>query len=141
MKNFVLIIVLSNLTILGKAQGNLQFNQVLTYNGTLTSSTSPGLSPTYSCPAGKVWKIESKTKTPCKNNGYYVNYPAVTTLNCYLNGTWFQDYYVSEEINNSPLWLKAGDYIYFELINQNTIAFPNASYPYFMSIIEYNITP
>jgi tRNA A58 N-methylase Trm61 len=40
------------------AQGNLQFNQVVTYTGTGSGSFSY-TSPTWTVPAGKVWKIES----------------------------------------------------------------------------------
>ena len=47
MKNFFLIIILSSLTLMGKAQGNLQFNQAKLVN---TIDTVP---------SGKVWKIES----------------------------------------------------------------------------------
>ena len=47
MKNLFLIIVLSTLTLLGKAQGSLQFNQAKLVN---TIDTVP---------SGKVWKIES----------------------------------------------------------------------------------
>jgi hypothetical protein len=47
MKNFFLIIALSTFTLLGKAQGNLQFSQAKLVN---TIDTVP---------SGKVWKIES----------------------------------------------------------------------------------
>ena len=122
--------------------GSLQFNQVLTYNGTLavTPGWSSALSPTYTCPAGKVWKIESKTRTPyfsAINNG--------AKLLSYLNSVQFQDFYTSNTasyssglIETSPLWLKAGDNIYFEFTNSTNNGF---SLPYYLSIIEYNIVP
>ena len=38
------------------AQGNLQFNQVLTFEGTILNGTT--LTPEFTPPTGKVWKIE-----------------------------------------------------------------------------------
>ncbi len=145
MKNFFLIIVLSSLTLIGKAQGNLQFNQVLTYNGNLVASVSnTSSSPTYTCPAGKVWKIESKTRTPKLVGGLN------GILRCYLNTISLEDLYyqapnaIMQMIDNSPLWLKAGDSIYFVLSNEfinNMQPQTNANTSYYLSIIEYNIVP
>jgi hypothetical protein len=127
-------------TFICKAQaGNLQFNQVLTYNGTLTSTSNPALSPIYTCPAGKVWKIESKTRTPLTQ---YLGSGGSTTLSFYLNGVWTRDLYptgsytgnYAQMIDTSPLWLKAGDNIYFEFCCAGSAT-------YTMSIIEYNIVP
>jgi hypothetical protein len=145
MKNFFLIIALSSLSILSKAQGNLQFNQVLTYSGNLTSLGSGGSgttasSPTYTCPAGKVWKIESKTRAP-----KLVMY-SYGLLKCYLNSILFTDLYTTDGslggsahmIDNAPIWLKAGDNIYYEYINTGN---GNYTTSYYLSIIEYNIVP
>jgi hypothetical protein len=129
MKNLFLIIILSSLTLIGKAQGNLQFNQVLTYNGNLTLYTNTN-SPIYTCPAGKVWKIESKTRTPLAVNA--------GTLSSYLNSTSLIDLYQGNTVDNSPIWLKAGDDIYFSVYNP---AGYNITTSYYLSIIEYNIVP
>ena len=134
MKNLFLIIILSSLTLIGKAQGNLQFNQVLTYNGTITATSYNTVSgPTYTCPTGKVWKIESKTRTPntIGANGVY------GTLEFYLNGTLCQDVYGSG-IDTAPFWLKSGDNIYYRFSNTSGSSLM-ASYT--ISIIEYNIVP
>ena len=66
------------------SQGNLQFNQVLTFGGTLCASCNQ---PIGTVPVGKVWKIESK---------------GGATINT-VNGT-----AVTQTINY-PFWLKAGD--------------------------------
>jgi hypothetical protein len=133
MKNFFLLIALSTLTLLCKAQGNLQFNQVLTYNGNLTLywNGPAGVSPIYTCPTGKVWKIESKTRTPLTING--------GQLLSYLNSTSLIDLYPGTT-DNSPIWLKAGDNIYFDIIN-TAFTGNNITTSYYLSIIEYNIVP
>ena len=116
--------------------GTLQFNQVLTYNGTLviTAGWTSVLSPTYTCPAGKVWKIECKTRTPNQVTGSMGSYGI---LAFYLNGTSSQDSYANG-IETAPFWLKSGDNIYFRFSNDfgNSLV---ASYT--ISIIEYNIAP
>jgi hypothetical protein len=142
MKNFFLIIALSTFTLLGKAQGNLQFNQVLTYNGTLLPS---GLltSPTYTCPAGKVWKIESKTRAPQTLSGSAPQVSWSGKLSFYLNSNSLQDLYVGSStsiIETSPLWLKAGDNIYFEFTFTG-VPISSCFALYYLSIIEYNIVP
>jgi hypothetical protein len=142
MKNLFLIILLSTLTLIIKAQGNLQFNQVLTYNGTLLPS---GLltSPTYTCPAGKVWKIESKTRAPQTLSGFSGQSGWQGKLSFYLNSAQLQDLYVGSStsvLETSPLWLKAGDNIYFEF-TYTGIPISNCFALYYLSIIEYNIVP
>ncbi len=66
------------------SQGNLQFNQVLTYGGTLSASSYQSIG---TVPVGKVWKIESKGGSTINT----VNGNAVTQTISY------------------PFWLKAGD--------------------------------
>jgi hypothetical protein len=82
MKHLINLTFLFFLTI-SNAQGNLQFNQVLTYGGTLCASC---YQPIGTVPAGKVWKIESKE--------------GITLTN--ING-------INLTLTNFPLWLKAGD--------------------------------
>jgi hypothetical protein len=141
MKNFFLIIALSSLSILSKAQGNLQFNQVLTYNGIITANlSSPVSGPTYTCPTGKVWKIESKTRTPNTIGGANGAYG---TIEFYLNGTLSQDLY-GTGVDTAPFWLKAGDIINYRYSISyspgNSIS-NSVTASYTMSIIEYNIVP
>lgn len=80
------LLTLSHLLFLSTcfSQGNLQFNQVLTFGGTLCASCSQ---PIGTVPAGKVWKIESK---------------GGATINT-VNGV-----SVTQSISY-PFWLKAGD--------------------------------
>ena len=138
MKNKISIVVfLMLMTIIYKAQGgSLQFNQVLTYNGTITANytSGPVSGSIYTCPTGKVWKIECKTRTPNQVTGSMGSYGI---LEFYLNGTSSQDSYANG-IETAPFWLKSGDNIYFRFSNDygNSLV---ASYT--ISIIEYNIAP
>ena len=131
MKKFILFCSLLFVTKGVFAQGNLQFNQVLTYNGAIgTYLGLSSLSATYTVPTGKVWKIETKSITS-------------SSLTFLINGRTFRDVEVRYSgfgsgtmvfysISN-PIWLKAGDYINF-----NSTAYVD---DYFISIIEYNIVP
>jgi len=82
MKHLITLTFLFFLSI-SNAQGNLQFNQVLTYGGTLCASCNQ---PIGTVPAGKVWKIESKEGSTLTN----------------ING-------INLTLTNFPMWLKAGD--------------------------------
>lgn len=83
MKHLITLTFLFFLAI-SNAQGNLQFNQVLTYGGTLCASCNQ---PIGTVPAGKVWKVESK---------------GGATINT-VNGT-----PITQTVTY-PFWLKAGD--------------------------------
>jgi hypothetical protein len=117
MKNKILSAVfLMLMTFIFEAQGgSLQFNQVLTYNGTITANvtSSPVSGSIYTCPTGKVWKIECKTRTPNQVTGSMGSYGI---LAFYLNGTSSQDSYANG-IETAPFWLKSGDNIYFRFSN------------------------
>ena len=103
------------------AQGNLQFNQVITLNFALSSSASSSI---YTVPVGKVWKVESVSGSSAASSG--ASYMQI-------NGT-------NVPIGNSPLtlmnaiWLKSGDQI-------NIYNGYGLSAGYFCSIIEFNIIP
>jgi hypothetical protein len=117
MKNKILSAVfLMLMTFIFEAQGgSLQFNQVLTYNGTITANVTSGpvSGSIYTCPTGKVWKIECKTRTPNQVTGSMGSYGI---LAFYLNGTSSQDSYANG-IETAPFWLKSGDNIYFRFSN------------------------
>lgn len=113
-----------------QAQYNLQFNQVITLNGTPTPCINTVID---TVPTGKVWKIESWTN----NNQVNIFFNNTQFNNHYLavwgnsNGTQMQ---LSSNLN--PIWLKAGDVI--SVLVQNQFC---TSSPYFFSIIEFNLTP
>ena len=61
------------------SQGNLQFNQVLTYSAVICSNCNQPIGPV---PVGKVWKIEFKEGGGCLNvNGMVLS---LTQLPCWL---------------------------------------------------------
>lgn len=112
------------------AQGNLQFNQVITLNGT----PSPcALVIIDTVPIGKIWKIESWTNSNevniYFNNSQYNNHFLAVWGNS--NGTQMQ-----LSTNFNPIWLKAGDIISVMISNQFCVA-----KPYFFSILEFNVVP
>lgn len=76
------------------SQGNLQFNQVLTFGGTLCASCNQ---PVGTVPAGKVWKIEFK------EGGGLLN----------VNG-------MNLSLNQLPCWLKNGDIVALNGNNSST---------------------
>jgi hypothetical protein len=129
MKNYLLFFYLLFTSGLN-AQGNLQFNQVVTLNGTPTPCVNTNID---TVPAGKVWKIEAWT-----NNN---------EVNIYFNNTLYNNHFLAVWGNNNgtqmqlssnmnPIWLKGGDVISVTISNQ----FCQAR-PYFFSILEFNITP
>ncbi len=114
------------ITFFVKAQGNLQFNRVLTYSGTLYGGTS---SDTWTVPTGKVWKIES---LPNPGSELYAGTPSFS-LNFLLNGTSIINYYALKPII-MPIWLKASDNIKFSYSGNYSTAVN-----YYISIIEFNV--
>jgi hypothetical protein len=147
-KIFTLAILLFSMA--SYAQGNLQFNQVLTYSGTLNCGQA---SPTWTVPAGKVWKIEYRSTVignPNYDNSQGVVGPYGPLFS--LNGIKVSDTHgpSSSIPNNSwgltsdvkqPMWLKSGDQIQFSLNGFNGECSDYKKYNYAISILEYNIIP
>jgi hypothetical protein len=94
------------------AQGNLQFNQVLILDGNTST-------PTYTVPAGKVWKVESATISSI--NGY---------LALSINGSAASILQVVNGGNNLPYWIPAGTLVGFYIASVGKV-----------SIIEFNVIP
>ena len=99
------------------AQGNLQFNQVLTFVGN-TAETN-----IYSVPPGKVAKISKELHYYGNSSAYrtqfsFNGYPTLSTSNIDITGMWLRE--------NDVLGTLVGTY---------------ASNYWVLSIIEYNIIP
>lgn len=112
------------------AQGNLQFNQVLSYSQLYTTNTIGSTysysSQIYEVPVGKVWKIE---KFLMKNNNSSAG-PYLKVNNAFqISPT---------EFNPGPAWFKEGDQI--QAVT-STIGGSSFTGGYFISIIEFNIIP
>jgi len=125
MKKIILILVLIMAKNELKAQYNLQFNQVLTFNGNALSNSFLVIG---TVPTNKVWKIET----------WNTNW---TELNILINGTRFiyANYYVNGSMvmssNYNPIWLKSNDILEVQVPNNGLTP------PYFFSIIEFNLVP
>jgi hypothetical protein len=118
---FIAILITSSLS--SFAQGNLQFNRVISESINLNPSQSSTL---ITVPAGKVWKIEAveashSGSASCK---YEINGQQFLISNGYPT-----------QINHG-LWLKAGDT--FRVSNGPT---GGNNIPYYYSILEFNIVP
>ena len=132
MKKLFTLAVLSLCSLLlapcSNAQGNLQFNQVLSYAqlhglSSCGSNVCSWTGPTYTVPTGKVWKIE-----------YFAQggqYPASLLVNSSFD--------ITSVNNGSPVWLKAGDQI--QLRRVCTTANCASGGSYLLSIIEFNVVP
>ena len=111
------------------SQGNLQFNQVITYSQLSTTTLSGSIhsysSQIYTVPVGKVWKIE---KFLMRNNGSVSTFLKVNNA--------FQ--ISPTEINPGPVWVKEGDQI--QAVTSTTGG-GNFTGGFFISIIEFNIIP
>ena len=133
MKTFFFFIALT-FTSLAFSQGNLQFNQVLTFTGSFNDygcNTSEILGV---IPSGKVWKIEyigGKRSSSGYEDGLIVNGAAII-----IN--------VNSTSRTFPIWIKAGDQIAFYSCGQNATGTNSSSKTYtsyLISIIEFNIIP
>jgi hypothetical protein len=112
------------------AQGNLQFNQVLTFTGSIQNGTNIILD---TVPQGKVWRVEAiGIGTPTNyvnltiNNKIYRNY--FTTGN---------NYSASAAAIKENLWLKYEDVVGYRYDWCNYCS----SSDYVISIVEFNIVP
>ena len=113
-----------------KAQGNLQFNQIVTVGTT-----------SLTVPAGKVWKVESYTESEvtfninyssgCVNSNYHRPL-VINNNNYYFFGNMATASSGANYIttgNKLPIWLKPGDQI-------RTVCSSD-----FASVIEFNVVP
>lgn len=127
MKTAVFFFCLS-LGMLAQAQGNLQFNQIVTVSNTLQT-----------VPAAKAWKVEAYLESEVFISGSNtVSCPTSHHRPLVINGN---NYYFTGALatgsgsvfaangNRFPIWLKAGDQIRTTCSSD------------FASIIEFNIVP
>lgn len=126
MKKIKILALLFFFPIISFSQSNLQFNNVLTQFGTLSGGVGQtAVSPTYTVPTGKIWKLEKYTRERLYVNGIFIK-------DIYLNNTNTGNY--GAVIDNSPLWLKEGDSFYF------TVGGPPYSWTenWYYSLLEFN---
>jgi hypothetical protein len=121
------------------AQGNLQFNQLLTYQGSIDVVQANGgicnfctaSSPEWIVPSGKIWKIESiSSPTAVISNPYY-------GVSC-GEGVLFRNGHSLKQASGI-IYAKAGDILKFTYNNGSCNGY--GQYTYSISIIEFNIVP
>jgi hypothetical protein len=100
-----------------KAQGNLQFNQVLNVEFTSAAST------TLTVPTGKVWKLENLVMNSLNNYACFS-----------YNGT---TYYLRQHNTSSSAW----DNFPFWIGSGKTVTFGAGCASGMISILEFNIVP
>jgi len=148
---FILMVTVASSTTLLKAQGNLQFNQILTYSVD-TFPNKPdsdkygnpiGYSgDRYKVPAGKVWKINYFNIAQTSQNNFFVNINNVDAIPVYYNyPTYTWNNGGATTILGSPttspsFWLKAND-----ILKVHTTSSIIPEIKYFISLTEYNIIP
>ena len=133
MKKLLFFILLTLCSLLfvpcSNAQGNLQFNQVISYSQLYNTSLVGGVytfsSPSYVVPENKVWKIEKFCMTKFTADFGYLFVNNASQLR-------------PDDVNSGPIWLKAGDQI---SATTSTSGGGNYNGTFFISIIEFNIIP
>ena len=119
------------------AQGNLQFNQVLTYTGTLTPSQF--VSASYTVPTGKILKIKYVNKlTYVTATNYNGIQPLYNGFALNINSKWL----FGE--NFTEIFLKSNDTLKLGWTNQSTTSgysAPFVNFDFVISIVEFNIVP
>jgi hypothetical protein len=115
----VIIFCVAFFTQESKAQGNLQFNQVILFDIVFSGTQ------TINVPAGKVWKIESTGSGSSSSNGVYLRNSAGTYISYFTT--------ISSASSTYPYWLPSGF----------SGAFVNLhpSIRCSVSIIEFNVVP
>ena len=114
------------------SQGNLQFNQVLTFTGQFTG-IGCGSAQIGAVPSGKVWKIEfvggQRSSGTGWDDGIIVN---GVNVNIGINSS----------SKTFPIWLKADDILsFFSCGPSNGNPIPQTTSRYLISILEFNIIP
>ena len=116
------------------AQGNLQFNQVLNFDYSVTlGPNADALVGTLTVPAGKVWKITAASSQDVSNNEY-------STAIAVNNHLLYQYYYRANSAavsNNTPYWLAPGNHV-VEISNLYTGTITGRGS---LSVIEFNVVP
>lgn len=148
MKKALLILSLLALAIGANAQGNLQFNQVLSYTGTVSctgiNSCSADSPSSYTVPANKVWKLESAGFTSYLNSGTEVISTYLIINNTYVYGGAVNKANLERKngiLITSPVWLKSGDVLSWGMISAANTNGAISSASMHLSIIEFNIIP
>lgn len=122
-------------SIMVKAQGNLQFNQVirLSYTGSIASNAAPVSAGTITVPADKVWKIESGSAIDTK----LFTVPFSLTVDGQLIYSGHSSGSSMPFYASPPIWLSAGTYN----VSVALITGFNYNFVAKISALEFNVNP
>ncbi|CAN5290017.1 hypothetical protein BH09BAC1_BH09BAC1_02600 [soil metagenome] len=145
MKAIFSLFVIMSICVVGFAQGNLQFNQVITQSintAFAAGSSRPGTSVTLTVPAGKVWKIESahvSSQSSSSSNQYNISTGSSTVCYIILDEAIIATFDSYAPLVGGAIWLKEGTHT---LLLQGYV---NSSSTYkfngLVTGIEFNIVP
>ena len=111
-----------------KGQGNLQFNQALLLESSLSTCIT-----CWTVPAGKVWKVEQIMSNSDVLPSLYVNNKELVTMTGHAFATNSTSYYAHRWGYNTPFWLPANSTMGFgSLGSSKNITF---------FVLEFNIVP
>jgi hypothetical protein len=134
LRNTLCIALFSVLGSLLYSQGNLQFNQVLTFTGSIgVIGPNAVTSPIQTVPAGKVWKIESVGGLASNQSSGNVRFGI--QINTGISIVYWNNLI---DQNICPIWLKTNDNLQFYYHNPSTNA---QTCSYIISVVEFNIIP
>ncbi len=139
MKQLIIIFLLLAMFATAKAQGELQFNQVIFLEKSIVlpaNISSPFTEQSITVPAGKVWKIESVMASFFQNSSS-PNPGFSTSGTVMLNK---KIIFSTGNVANFPIWLPAGTYTIRYIYNQSTSGSINELYGG-ISAIEFNVVP
>ena len=144
MKSIPLIFSFLLISVVGFGQGNLQFNRVFTWKGTVSitpSNAYVGVHSGPTIPNGKVWKIEQASLTRADVPNPSILFFGGTNYSIIINGTVLteQSSNTNNLISNEsiPVWLEPGTFpvtVFAQYVGEN-------SFTIALNIIEYNIIP
>ena len=127
-----IVILLFFIALGAKAQGNLQFNQVIYYTIPSQSFAASGTIATVTIPAGKIWKIEAASHNAAGGTVWSLRIGNFLLYSSTLNGGGGLTYHPDI---NFPIWLPSGTYNLQVNSTNGGGTFEGAG----LSIIEFNI--
>ena len=133
-KGIIVLSFLVGILFIGKAQGNLQFKEVLNQTFSGTSQNNRIIAGSITVPTGEVWKVVTASITIDGGTGFYYDYSVTTT---YGNQGFIGDNIVYSNKNTSsllPLWLGAGTYS----VDAFMVSVP---FKFSISAIKFSVVP
>jgi hypothetical protein len=149
MKKIIITIVLLIAVNTIKAQGNLQFNQVINISNTLVVSEGSTVTfQTFTVPSGKVLKIESANFARKVSSNYYsTSFSGTLHIDDNILMNYAQTYSSLSvalgdirSVGHFPYWLGPGTYN-FKVSCSNLGSSSSAEFSANFSAIEFNIIP